>query len=294
MRFKTLLALTLLAFIWPLAGRAAEADFDVSVFGNGRPFLMIPGMSSGMEVWEDAAHRYGVQFRVHRFTLAGFAGQPAVPGPFIDRMVTALKTYVEQNDIHDAIIMGHSVGGIIALELAAEEPDRFSNVVAVDILPFLGGASLGAKDAAQAAKIIERYKAQMESIPPATFLAQQKAQASSQVGGPDKIDMLGRWIDGSDASTIITATCELYAQDFRPVLARVGARTLVIYVWNPAANIDTRTLDAIYKAQYADLSGVTLKRIDNSKSFVMFDQRDAFFRAIDDFLSAPVQLGANR
>lgn len=294
MRFKALFAIVLFAVNWPSLASAAEHDFDVAVFGNGRPFLMIPGMSSGMEVWEDAAHRYGVQFQVHRFTLAGFAGVKPETGAFIDRNVAALKAYVEQNDIRDATVMGHSVGGIIALKLAAEEPSRFTTVVVTDILPFLGGASFGAKDAAQAATITERYRAQMEAAPPATFLAQQKAQVPNQVGAPDKIDMLDRWLEGSDVSTIIEATCELYSQDFRPVLSAIHARTLVIYAWNPAMNLDARTLDTIYKSQYAGLHGVTLKRIDDSKHFVMFDQRDAFFRAVDDFLSTPVRVGTAR
>jgi len=294
MRLKALIVSVLLALCWPFVAQAAEPDFDVAVFGNGRPFLMIPGMSSSMEVWEDAAHRYGVQFRVHRFTLAGFGGVKPQSGPFIEREVAAIKKYVEDNDIRNAIVMGHSIGGIIALKLAAEEPNRFASVIVADILPFLGGASFGATDAAQAATITERYRTQMESVPAGAFLAQQKAQVPTQVAAPDKIDMVSRWLDGTDVPTIIEATCELYAQDFRPVLRAVHARTLVIYAWNPALNLDVRTLDAIYKHQYADLAGVTLHRIDNSRHFVMFDQRDSFFRSVDAFLSTPVQLGANR
>jgi pimeloyl-ACP methyl ester carboxylesterase len=294
MRFRTFFALIFLAVVWPLAGHASETDFDVAVFGHGRPFLMIPGMSSDMEVWEDAAHRYGVQFQVHRFTLAGFGGKAPVGGPFIEHNVAALKAYIERNDLHNAIVMGHSVGGIIALKLAAEEPDRIANVIVVDILPFLGGAALGAGDGAQAATITERYKAQMQATPAATFIAQQKAQLSTQVSAPDKIDMLDRWLSASDAATIIDATCELYAQDFRPVFTAVKARALVIYAWSPATNLDVRTLDAVYKDQYGGLSGVGLKRIDDSRHFVMFDQRDAFFRAVDDFLSTPVRVGISR
>ncbi len=106
--------------------------------------------------------------------------------------------------------------------------------------------------------------------------------------------MLVRWLKGSDAATIIEATCELYAQDFRPVLAAVTAPTLVIYPWDPANNIPAATVDAIYQTQYARLAKKTLQRVDNSRHFIMLDQRTAFFRAIDDFISRPVRLGEQR
>ena len=294
MRIKALCLLALLVFAIPLGARAAEPDFDVKVFGNGRAFVMIPGLSSSMDVWDDAARRYGVQFRAYRFTLAGFAGVKPLSGSFIDRNVAAIKAYAEKNDIRNAVIMGHSVGGIIALKLAAEAPERFTSVIVVDILPFLGGASFGAKDATQAAAITERYKKEMVAMTPADFMAQQHKQISLLVNHPEKGDMLARWLKGSDASTIIEATCELYANDFRPTLSKIRGPVLVIYPWDPGSNLPASTIDAIYLGQYAGLAHKTLKRIDNSRHFVMLDQRDAFFRAVDDFLSRPVRLGSQR
>jgi len=294
MRIRTLGFLVLFLIATPFAARAAEPDFDVTVFGNGRAFFMIPGLSSSMEIWDDAARRYGVQFRVHRFTLAGFAGKAPVSGEFIERSTAAIKAYAEKNDIRNAVVMGHSVGGIIALELAAEAPERFNSVVVIDILPFLGGATFGAKDGTQAAEITERYKKQMTAMAPADFLAQQQQQISLLVSKPDQIEMLTKWLKGSDAPTIIEATCELYAEDFRPLLSTIRGPVLVIYPWDPGSNLPAATVDAIYLGQYAGLSHKTLRRIDNSRHFVMLDQRDAFFRTLDDFLSKPVRLGSQQ
>ena len=292
MRIRTLGLLVLFLITTPFAARAAEPGFEVSVFGNGRAFFMIPGLSSSMEVWDDAARRYGVQFRVHRFTLAGFAGVKPVGGAFVDRSTAAIKAYAEKNNIHDAVVMGHSVGGIIALKLAAEAPERFNSVVVIDILPFLGGATFGSRDAAQAAATTERYKKQMTDMAPADFMAQQQKQISLLVSKPAEIDLLAKWLKGSDAQTIIEATCELYAEDFRPLLSKIRGPVLVIYPWDPGSNLPAATIDAIYLGQYAGLAKKTLKRIDNSRHFVMLDQPDAFFHVLDDFLSKPVRLGA--
>jgi len=294
MRIKILTLLAILFLAAPATGHAAEHAFNVSVFGHGRPFFMIPGLSATMEEWDDAANRYGVQFQVHRFTLAGFGGVKPVSGPFVDRSVAAIKAYAEKNDIHNAIVMGHSVGGIIALKLAAEEPERFTSVIVVDILPFLGGASFGAKDAVQAAEITNRFRSQMQAMTPQAFRAQQKAQIPSEVSGAANIEMLSHWAEISDIGTVIEATCELYGSDYRPVLPKVTAPTLVVYGWTRANNIPAQTFDKLYAAQYSGLAHKTLRRIDNSRHFVMLDQRAAFFRAVDDFLSTPVQLGSSR
>ena len=57
MRLKALGLLVLLIIATPLAVRAAEPAFDVSVFGHGRAFFMIPGLSSGKDVWDESSRK---------------------------------------------------------------------------------------------------------------------------------------------------------------------------------------------------------------------------------------------
>jgi pimeloyl-ACP methyl ester carboxylesterase len=43
--------------------------------------------------------------------------------------------------------------------------------------------------------------------------------------------------------------------------------------------------DMIYQSSFATLPGATLKRIDDSAHFVMFDQPDAFFAELDALIA---------
>ena len=43
--------------------------------------------------------------------------------------------------------------------------------------------------------------------------------------------------------------------------------------------------DSIYQMSYAGLPGVTLKRIDDSAHFIMFDQPQAFYADLDAFVA---------
>lgn len=47
-------------------------------------------------------------------------------------------SYIRANKLQKPIIMGHSLGGFMALWIASAEPDLVGDIIAVDSLPFLG------------------------------------------------------------------------------------------------------------------------------------------------------------
>jgi hypothetical protein len=59
-----------------------HADFasdrlHVRVDGQGRDVILIPGLSSSPEIWQDTVDHLGEGYRVHRIHIQGFAGAPA-------------------------------------------------------------------------------------------------------------------------------------------------------------------------------------------------------------------------
>ena len=58
----------------------AATPFEVRVTGNGPDVLLIPGLASSGDVWDDTVKALAPHHRCHVFTLAGFAGVPAQPG----------------------------------------------------------------------------------------------------------------------------------------------------------------------------------------------------------------------
>ena len=89
----------------------------------------------------------------------------------------------------------------------------------------------------------------------------------------------------SDQKVSAAAFRELVATDLRPELSRITAPTEVLYVKFNDPRMTPQITDTIYHASYAGLPGATLKRIDDSAHFIMFDQPQAFYGALDDFLA---------
>ena len=105
----------------------------------GKPdVLMIPGMSSSRAVWDGEAKRLAPNYRLHLVQVNGFGGAPAglnANGPILVPIVEELHAYIVANKMHP-VVVGHSMGGLITLMLAARHPDDVKKIVIVDALPF--------------------------------------------------------------------------------------------------------------------------------------------------------------
>jgi pimeloyl-ACP methyl ester carboxylesterase len=72
-----------------------------------------------------------------------------------------LATYIELQHLEQPIVVGHSLGGNIAIDLASRHPALVGSVVIVDSLPFYAGAWFQAKSLEDARPMIASMHAYM-------------------------------------------------------------------------------------------------------------------------------------
>jgi pimeloyl-ACP methyl ester carboxylesterase len=128
----------------PLAPQRHDVDVDVAgslvhvhVLGDGSPVLLLHGSgpgTTGWGAWGSVAAALASRHRVVVADQAGWGGTPVPPG----RDRPGLEGWVEQAvGVMDALglpphaVVGHSMGGAVALALAAAHPDRVTRVVGV-------------------------------------------------------------------------------------------------------------------------------------------------------------------
>ena len=280
-KLKNLLAAAVLAGL----ALGARAGIDVHVQGEGPPVLMIPGLSSGAEVWDEACPRLGVQ--CHQVRLPGFAGQPAMPVErYLEAQRDALRVYLDQRGLRSVDVVGHSLGGNLALMLAASEPERVRRVVLVDSLPFLAALRNPAATPEQARQMAEAMRAGMARQPREQLGAQLRQMAAGMTRSPERQATLVRWGEASDGATVAQAMAEIWGGDFRPLLPPLRQPLLVLGAWAAYAPMGS-TLEstrAVFERQYQGARSVKLSMSPQGFHFLMWDDPEWLAGEIRAFL----------
>ena len=113
-----------------------QGSLLVQRFGNtGSPVVLIPGLACGpWEFAEMIAHLRSAH-TVYALTLPGFDGRPAVDGPLMSRVESDVWALLDAQHIAKPLVVGHSLGGTLAIALAEAHPERLRGIVAIDGLP---------------------------------------------------------------------------------------------------------------------------------------------------------------
>jgi pimeloyl-ACP methyl ester carboxylesterase len=265
--------------------------FHVRIDGPEHPvgdIILIPGLTSSPEIWDGLTDELKGRYRVHRVHVQGFAGAPAednATGPVAAPVAEDLARYIAEQNLNKPVVIGHSMGGTIAMMLAARHPDSVGKLMVVDMVPFMG-AMFGppGTTAESVAPTADQVYAGMSSSPREAY----NAQAAASINGMINTETLRagpiRDMETSDQQVAASSFRELIVTDLRPELARITAPTEVLYVKFNDARMTNEITDAIYRMSYQGLSGVELKRIDNSAHFIMLDQPAAFAAEVNAFL----------
>jgi pimeloyl-ACP methyl ester carboxylesterase len=250
----------------------ASGRFSVEVRGSGPDVILIPGLTEGRDVWAGTL-RNVPGYRWHLVQVAGFGGEPArgnVRGPIVASLETELARYIAENRLRRPAIIGHSMGGTLAMMLAADRPGLLGRIMVVDMLPAPGG--LFGQTPAEAASIARGLAGLTE-----TPAGRQLFSSVVNVFAPP-----GSSFRTSDPAVVGRVMNELAAMDLTNRLPAIRVPLTIVYA-SPAAAAGPG-LDRRFSQAYAGARGARFVRIDNSGHMIMFDQPDRLEAAIREFL----------
>lgn len=310
-RVHTVAVVSLLSAALSLVARAEvpapstpPTSFKVEVTGHGRPMILIPGLMSSGDTWKSTAARYQDRFRCHVLTLAGFAGVPPIKDPLLATVRRELVDYIRAQQLDRPVIVGHSLGGTLALAVAAEHPELTGPIVIVDSLPFLAGAQMQAKTLDDAKAGIAAMRTYMSMQTPEQFQAYIKAGTATEfmVTKPADHDIIKLWGLGSDQRTVADAMADLMSIDVRMDVANITAPTLVLGTWAglheqlKKYGIALSRADVVgtFEQQFAKLPKLHFAIAESARHFIMYDDPQWFFAELDRFLGDPEQMTRTR
>ncbi len=274
-----------------LAAQSAFTSARISVVtrGAGPDVILIPGMTSHRDVWNDAVAALEGRYRFHLVQVNGFAGFPAggnAEGQVAAPVAEEIARYIGEARLDRSAIIGHSMGGTIGMMLAARHPNALSRLMVVDMLPFLG-AMFGPPGTAPESirPTADQMRATMYGVQPGQISPMTEQRISSMTRSDAARLMLLRHARESDPHVVANAFHELIVTDLRPELARINAPTTVLYVYPPNLPISAEQMDGFYLAAFADLPNVRLKKIQESNHYIMIDQPARFQAEVEEFMA---------
>ncbi|PWK86737.1 alpha/beta hydrolase [Fulvimonas soli] len=270
---------------------ATAADLKVEVHGDhGRPVILVPGLGGGAWVWKDTAAALRGGHTVYVVTLPGFDGTPPpAGGNYLDQAGDALVGLIRERHLDKPVLVGHSLGGTLALKLASEHPELLGGVVAVDGLPVFPGSE--GLPAAQRSAMAAAMQARMRAATPAQFQAQQIAYMQKiGVLDPAKAEVYGKLNAKSDPKATAQYMAEDFGLDLRAALKRADLPVLEISPYNapdfaagPMAMSEQQKAD-YYRSLLASAPKARVASIGPARHFVMLDQPAKFQQTLDAFL----------
>ncbi len=104
--------------------------------GSG-PLVFLHGWFGSWRYWVPAMEELSVSRRTYAFDLWGFGDSDKLGDYRLAVYVDLLEDFLNEMGIQRAALVGHALGGLIALHFAARSPDRVQQVMGVSV-PLVG------------------------------------------------------------------------------------------------------------------------------------------------------------
>ena len=103
--------------------------------GTGSPLIILHGLFGLSDNWQTLAKYLSQQYRVYLVDLRNHGRSPHSPEFTYSLMAEDIYTFMQDNQIAEAAVMGHSMGGKVAMHFALTYPHKVTKLIVVDIAP---------------------------------------------------------------------------------------------------------------------------------------------------------------
>ncbi len=107
------------------------------LYGDGKPveIVILHGLLGSSRNWRSAARNLGERYGVAALDLRNHGASPHHPSNRYDDLVADVLNWIDDAGCAPVTLLGHSLGGKVAMAAACRAPERVSRLVVVDIAP---------------------------------------------------------------------------------------------------------------------------------------------------------------
>ena len=169
-------------------------DLEAEVFGEGPPLVLIHGITESWRSWEPLLAPLAAGHTVVAMDLRGHGGSSTGQGYDTGSMAGDVSEVVDALGLDRPLVVGHSLGGVVATAFAATFPCR--GVVNVDQPLALGGFQDGVRQLATLLRgTVDEFRSAVEGVfeqMVGPLDAEERARIEA-LRRPDQEVVLGVW-----------------------------------------------------------------------------------------------------
>jgi pimeloyl-ACP methyl ester carboxylesterase len=111
------------------------ALYSRKVGENGPDFVVLHGLFGSGKNWRSFAGSLEEDFQVWTLDARNHGDSPHADSMNYQQMAEDVARFFAENELKNVILLGHSMGGKTAMQLALQFPDRIAALIVVDIAP---------------------------------------------------------------------------------------------------------------------------------------------------------------
>jgi N-formylmaleamate deformylase len=240
--------------------------------GHGRPpLVLIPGITSPAVSWEFVGARLADRNDVYILDNRGRGLSQGGPDLSyrLDDYAQDTKALIETLGLDRPAILGHSMGGRIAIRLAALAPACTGRIILAD--PPISGPGRRPYPLP-----IEWYLDSMDAVSRGLGYEEMR---KSLPWSDEHLELRMEWLPTCDRTAIIESHKSFQEEEVHSDLPRIESPTLLMYA-EKGGTISEADADEIVRT----LKHGRKRRIDGAGHMIPWDQLDAFVSVVQDFL----------
>lgn len=249
--------------------------------GQGTALVFLHGIGGDAACWRPQLEAFGERFRAIAWNMPGYRESAPLAEMTFPALADALLGLLDQLGIERAHLVGHSMGGMIAQEVAARCPERLLSLTLVAT-----SAAFGRPDGEWQRDFLESRLGPLDRGRAMADLA--PAVVAGMIGetpDPAGVTQAVRSLSAVPAATYRAALHCLLTFERRATLPSLRVRTLLL-----AGERDQVAPPALMQRMAARVVGAHFSTLARAGHLVNLEQPATFNRALTDFLTTDVDL----
>jgi 3-oxoadipate enol-lactonase len=253
-----------------------EPDYKTAGAGD-RAIVFLHGLGGDKDNFDDQLAALPDGWRALAWNMPGNGGSPPLPAMTFGALAAAVVAMLDAEGVDRAVVLGHSMGGMVAQEVAARYPERVAGLVLFATAPAFGGQddSFKARFLAERLAPLDAGKTPADIAPavvgamfcPATSDAVKARAAASMSAIPVAVYR-------ASLQCIVTF-------DRRDALERIACPTLVL-----AGESDALSPPRTMARMAERIPGATYRCLPGMGHLANFEDPAAFNAVLVDFLNS--------